>query len=56
MTIAELSRYLPYAPNQNEEMVLLDRKTYERLLHKAKTLDDIKKYLREVYKKTEISK
>ena len=51
MTIAELSRYLPYAPNQNEEMVLLDRKTYDRLLRKAKKLDEILKHLRGIYYK-----
>ncbi len=53
MTIGELVRYLPYAPNQNQDVVLLDRKTYEYLLRTAKTLDAIKEDLRRVYKTVE---
>lgn len=49
MTIKELTCYLPYASNQNQDVVLLDRKTYEHLLHKAKTLDAIKKDLRRAF-------
>ncbi len=53
MTIAELVRYLPYAPNQAQDVVVLDRKTYDRLLRKAKKLDEVLKHLRDIYKNTE---
>lgn len=56
MTIGELARYLSYAPNPNQDVVLLDRKTYEHLLHKAKTLDAIKENFRRAYKTVEKEK
>ena len=50
MTIGELAKYLPYAPNQDKEVLLINRATYERLMCKAKILDAVRKQLNEVYK------
>ena len=51
-TTGGLVNYLQYV-NPNIEVVLLDRREYERLLEKAKALDAIKNDLRRIYNKVE---
>ena len=48
MTIRDLVKYLQYA-NPNIEVVLLDRKKYERLLRKAKAFDKICNQIEDIH-------
>lgn len=52
MTTGDLAKYLQYA-DPKIEVVLLNRKKYERLLEKARALDAIKNDLRRIYNKVE---
>ena len=45
MTIGELKKYIEFA-GPNLDVVILDRKTYERLIQKAMTLNAIADKLR----------
>lgn len=49
MQAAEIARYLLYT-EPDLDLIVLDRKTYERLLKKAKTLDAIKDTMCDLYK------
>lgn len=49
MRAEEIAKYLLYT-EPDLDLVVLDRKTYERLLKKAKTLDAIKDNMCELYK------
>ena len=48
MTTGDLVKYLQYA-NPNIEVVLLDRKKYERLLRKAKAFDKICNQIEDIH-------
>lgn len=47
-TTGDLAKYLQYA-NPNIEVVLLDRKKYERLLRKAKAFDKICNQIEDIH-------
>lgn len=49
MRAEEIVNYLTYAKT-NTDLVVLTRETYNRILQKAKALDEIKNNVNEIYK------
>lgn len=52
MRVKEVIKYLVDA-DPDLDVVVMDRKTYDRLLRKAKKFDEVLKHLRDAYKSAE---